>query len=586
MHRIKPFLVFLVLALVGTAPITAYADRVSTGSITSTQNVSVFTDDQAVLVVTITGTWTGTITPQTIGADGSTLATASIVPIASGSSPVTTITGNGQWIFSCAGYQQFRLLGNTVGSGTAVVSINTSSASGGATTSIVSSIPLPVTFSSSNLVAGPTSVTSATTVVSLAVAGYFGVGVTVSSAGSTCTQIPEVSSDGGTTWSGSLLVNMNTAAVTASTTSTGQYGIVLYGGVTNVRMRVSVYGSGTVTDQITATAASTPYSGTLTLTNYALETGGNLATLVTNTTPFVTSGGGGYIRQDSTATIAKESGGNLATIVTNTGHLTDNTQTTKITDGTTTANIAPASGSQTGQGAVQIAATNQTQSFSFGSATSGTTYDVSSYSMVSVQFIGNASANTISFDMSDDNFTTTSGNSLQYTDGSNNNVSTATFASATVPRALYGPLTGKYFRLRCSTFVGGTTTGTIMFRTLPTSTYAVSQGGSSWAVTQSGAWSVSPLALATGGYSFSNLAANATTTVKSGAGTLHSITINTLGTADTITVYDNTAGSGTKIATINSAVSQGTLLYDLAFSTGCTLVIAGTTPPDVSVMYK
>lgn len=48
----------------------------------------------------------------------------------------------------------------------------------------------------------------------------------------------------------------------------------------------------------------------------AKETGGNLATVKTNTDPLVTAAGGGYVRQDSTATIAKESGGNLATLVT------------------------------------------------------------------------------------------------------------------------------------------------------------------------------------------------------------------------------------------------------------------------------
>ena len=41
---------------------------------------------------------------------------------------------------------------------------------------------------------------------------------------------------------------------------------------------------------------------------------GNLASIKTNTDPFVASGGGGYIRQDSNATIAKETGGNLATL--------------------------------------------------------------------------------------------------------------------------------------------------------------------------------------------------------------------------------------------------------------------------------
>jgi len=50
------------------------------------------------------------------------------------------------------------------------------------------------------------------------------------------------------------------------------------------------------------------------LSTRALEAGGNLATVKTNTDPLVVAAAGGYIRQDSTATIAKESGGNLATL--------------------------------------------------------------------------------------------------------------------------------------------------------------------------------------------------------------------------------------------------------------------------------
>jgi len=50
------------------------------------------------------------------------------------------------------------------------------------------------------------------------------------------------------------------------------------------------------------------------LSTRALEAGGNLATVKTNTDPLVVAAAGGYIRQDSTATIAKESGGNLAII--------------------------------------------------------------------------------------------------------------------------------------------------------------------------------------------------------------------------------------------------------------------------------
>ncbi len=41
---------------------------------------------------------------------------------------------------------------------------------------------------------------------------------------------------------------------------------------------------------------------------------GNLASIKTSTDPLVAAGAGGYIRQDSTATIAKETGGNLAAI--------------------------------------------------------------------------------------------------------------------------------------------------------------------------------------------------------------------------------------------------------------------------------
>jgi hypothetical protein len=62
---------------------------------------------------------------------------------------------------------------------------------------------------------------------------------------------------------------------------------------------------------------------TLAGVDFAVETGGNLATVKTNTDPLVTVGGGGYIRQDSTATIAIETGGNLAATATVLGTTTD-----------------------------------------------------------------------------------------------------------------------------------------------------------------------------------------------------------------------------------------------------------------------
>jgi hypothetical protein len=84
-----------------------------------------------------------------------------------------------------------------------------------------------------------------------------------------------------------------------------------------------------------ATALTSGQQGTVRLTanrsmhtttdNGALESGGNLATIATDVAPLVASSAGGYVRQDSTATIAKESGGNLASTATNTSNTATNT---------------------------------------------------------------------------------------------------------------------------------------------------------------------------------------------------------------------------------------------------------------------
>ena len=89
-------------------------------------------------------------------------------------------------------------------------------------------------------------------------------------------------------------------------------------------------------------------------------------------------------------------------------------------------------------------------------------------------------------------------------------------------------------------------------------------------------------------YSHKNLAANATTTVKSTPGFLHSLVINKIGaTANTITIYDNTAGSGTVIATIDSTIASApTRLYDVQFTTGLTVVIASGTAADITLSYR
>lgn len=78
-----------------------------------------------------------------------------------------------------------------------------------------------------------------------------------------------------------------------------------------------------------------------------------------------------------------------------------------------------------------------------------------------------------------------------------------------------------------------------------------------------------------------------TTLVKSGAGTLKSVTINSKGTvASTITIYDSLTATGTILGILDSLNLGGTFTYDGKFSTGLTLVTTGTVAPDVTVSWK
>lgn len=102
--------------------------------------------------------------------------------------------------------------------------------------------------------------------------------------------------------------------------------------------------------------------------------------------------------------------------------------------------------------------------------------------------------------------------------------------------------------------------------------------------------SVSQGAAATGGYSFLNIAAGqATTIVKASAGTLHSITLNSAATAtNTTVIYDHPSGVGTVIGRPNvvAATVPTTLIFDLAFANGLTIITAAANGGDMTVCYK
>lgn len=98
-----------------------------------------------------------------------------------------------------------------------------------------------------------------------------------------------------------------------------------------------------------------------------------------------------------------------------------------------------------------------------------------------------------------------------------------------------------------------------------------------------------PVALVTSGGTslaltgaYLNMTASATTVIKSGAGVLFAVIVNNPGTTITLTLYDNTAASGTKLATI-ALTASANLQYGLNFGTGLTAVLSGTA--DVTIVY-
>lgn len=98
-----------------------------------------------------------------------------------------------------------------------------------------------------------------------------------------------------------------------------------------------------------------------------------------------------------------------------------------------------------------------------------------------------------------------------------------------------------------------------------------------------------PVANVSGGYTYTNVTSATTTTVKSGAGFFKRVTINTCVASATITLYDNTAASGTKIGTLtcpSSLTSEVPTFVDFeaAFATGLTAVTSGAT--DLTFLTK
>lgn len=85
--------------------------------------------------------------------------------------------------------------------------------------------------------------------------------------------------------------------------------------------------------------------------------------------------------------------------------------------------------------------------------------------------------------------------------------------------------------------------------------------------------------------SYVNITTKTTTVVKASAGTLARLIVNKLGSADTIALYDNTAGSGTLVGTFTSP-GVGSYTIDALMGTGITVVTGGTTAGDYTIIYR
>ena len=94
-------------------------------NVTSTQAVAVTVGGASEVQIAVTGTWTGTIQPKASG-DGTNYSNALVHPTNPNGPWQSTITANGTYAANVAAGNSFEAIGNTVATGTAVVTVTAS----------------------------------------------------------------------------------------------------------------------------------------------------------------------------------------------------------------------------------------------------------------------------------------------------------------------------------------------------------------------------------------------------------------------------------------------------------------------------
>ena len=89
------------------------------------------------------------------------------------------------------------------------------------------------------------------------------------------------------------------------------------------------------------------------------------------------------------------------------------------------------------------------------------------------------------------------------------------------------------------------------------------------------------------GNSYANYSAtNAGSLIKTGAGVLRGISVNTAGATATLSLYDGTSAAGAALGVWSLNAQYNATDLNLQFSTGLFAVITGGTPANLTITYN
>ncbi len=253
----------------GTINASAANDIITSGNIAS-NGVSITTSEIngiSFASIQITGTWSGTI--QFEGTvDGTSYVSINVRGSNIGTISVST-TANGLFRVPVSGFQNIRCRSSAWASGTANITIRASATSSSVLTE---SLPTGSNTIGAVTISGTPSVTSVDTnatgtfnalnaAATVSVANQNSAGFRLNAGTLIGTIVPEISLDGGTTWAQSLFADIATgikesSIVFSSSNPLIQRTIILPGGVSNARVRVSSFTSGTAAANIRATKSN------------------------------------------------------------------------------------------------------------------------------------------------------------------------------------------------------------------------------------------------------------------------------------------------------------------------------------------